>query len=250
MKYLFLITSLLLTLSIYANEINSENYPLIKPVSVEKVSLSEKDTDKDGVTDDKDKCPDTKPGAEVDAVGCEIIYDGDSDGVVDADDKCPNTRDGAVVNAIGCEPDNDMDGIPDSVDECPDTAEGFKVDEVGCPQTAILKINFDVDEYNVTPENLPKIEEFASFLQENPNYNAIIYGHTDITGSYEHNEKLSINRANAVLDTLVDLGIEVSRLSAMGMGSKDPVADNDTPEGLAENRRIEVELLQIENKEY
>lgn len=248
MKYLFLIISLFLTFFLYANEINKEAFPLIKPVSVEEADTSAKsyfaDADGDGVSDDKDKCPGTRSGADVNIFGCILLDDSDNDGVSDVDDKCPNSQDGATVNLEGCEPDNDEDGVPDAIDECPDTTKKFTVDKVGCPQTTILQINFKTNSSDITPSSMHKIEEFAEFLEENSGYQAIIYGYTDNKNKTGNNKTLSQNRANTVMDHLIRLGIKLTRLTAIGMGSKNPIADNETPEGRAKNRRIEVELLQ------
>ncbi|MGQ9860486.1 MAG: OmpA family protein [Thiobacillaceae bacterium] len=89
-----------------------------------------KDSDGDGVPDDKDRCPGTPAGARVDAQGCEL--DSDGDGVVDRLDKCPNTPRGARVDTRGCELDSDGDGVPDDQDRCPDTPAGARVDAQGC----------------------------------------------------------------------------------------------------------------------
>lgn len=92
---------------------------------------SGKDTDKDGVKDNADLCPDTPKGAVVDANGCPI--DSDGDGVFDGIDKCPNTPTGARVDITGCPLDEDMDGVFDGLDRCPGTPRGVKVDIAGCP---------------------------------------------------------------------------------------------------------------------
>jgi OOP family OmpA-OmpF porin len=88
------------------------------------------DSDGDGVTDDKDRCPNTPAGAKVNALGCEL--DGDGDGVVDRLDQCPTTPAGAKVNAVGCELDGDGDGVVDRLDQCPTTPAGRKVNAKGC----------------------------------------------------------------------------------------------------------------------
>src|SRR5947208_6927275 len=88
------------------------------------------DSDKDGVPDKKDACPDTPLGATVDARGCPT--DSDKDGVYDGLDKCPNTPAGATVNASGCPSDSDADGVPDGIDQCPNTPAGVHVDAKGC----------------------------------------------------------------------------------------------------------------------
>jgi len=90
-----------------------------------------RDTDGDGISDRKDKCPDTPLGARVDGNGCPI--DSDGDGVFDGLDKCPDTPAGCVVDASGCPIDSDGDGVCDGVDECADTPKGATVDAKGCP---------------------------------------------------------------------------------------------------------------------
>jgi len=89
------------------------------------------DSDKDGVSDDKDQCPNTPLGAIVDEVGCPL--DSDGDGVYDGLDICPDTPLGAKVDDRGCPLDSDKDGVYDGLDLCPDTPEGVEVDEFGCP---------------------------------------------------------------------------------------------------------------------
>ena len=117
-----------------------------------------KDTDGDGVPDNKDKCPDTPAGVKVDVTGCPLDTDGDGvpdyqdkcpdvkglvalqgcpdtdgDGVTDADDKCPNTPAGVKVDATGCPLDSDGDKVSDDKDKCPNTPAGVQVDATGCP---------------------------------------------------------------------------------------------------------------------
>lgn len=89
------------------------------------------DTDGDGVPDGLDRCPNTPAGATVDGAGCPS--DGDKDGVVDGVDQCPATPAGAQVDATGCPVDTDTDGVPDGLDRCPATPIGASVDDLGCP---------------------------------------------------------------------------------------------------------------------
>src|SRR5205807_2468115 len=89
------------------------------------------DSDKDGVPDKKDACPNTPLGATVDARGCPT--DSDKDGVSDGLDKCPGTPAGPTVDASGCPMGSDLDGVPDGLDKCPNTPAGTPVDTAGCP---------------------------------------------------------------------------------------------------------------------
>jgi outer membrane protein OmpA-like peptidoglycan-associated protein len=93
-------------------------------------SLNRIDSDKDGIADINDKCPNTPEGIVVDSVGC--MLDFDVDGVPDNKDKCPNTPEGISVDSTGCPMDFDHDGVPDNKDKCPNTAMGVTVDSTGC----------------------------------------------------------------------------------------------------------------------
>jgi OOP family OmpA-OmpF porin len=90
------------------------------------------DSDGDGVCDDKDECPNTPAGMEVDERGCGA--DSDGDGVPDYLDKCPGTPKGVRVDLSGCPVDSDGDGVPDYLDKCPGTPAGVPVDSDGCPR--------------------------------------------------------------------------------------------------------------------
>jgi OOP family OmpA-OmpF porin len=90
-----------------------------------------KDTDGDGVPDERDLCPDTPKGVEVDENGCP--FDDDMDGVPNYIDQCPDTPRGATVDANGCPMDADGDGVYDGLDQCPNTPAGATVDSRGCP---------------------------------------------------------------------------------------------------------------------
>jgi OOP family OmpA-OmpF porin len=96
----------------------------------------------------------------------------------------------------------------------------------------------------VSDSLVKELEEFANFLQENKGYQAIIYGYTDSIGSAKANKELSQKRANAVMKALGKYKISSVRLTAIGKGEANPIADNTSQEGRAQNRRIEVELLQ------
>ena len=89
------------------------------------------DADKDGIADYIDICPNTPLGVTVDENGCPL--DADKDGVDDYIDKCPNTPLGAIVDSIGCPLDSDKDNVYDYIDRCPNTPIGVAVDSIGCP---------------------------------------------------------------------------------------------------------------------
>jgi len=87
------------------------------------------------------------------------------------------------------------------------------------------------------------LEEVVDLLQTEPDKNIRVEGHTDSLGDAEANLKLSEQRAQAVLDALVSLGVDSSRITSMGMGEDFPIASNDDEEGRARNRRVDVILL-------
>lgn len=248
----------LLMLSLFTLVLNASDAPpkvanefaYIQPIAVEEAPVtktfnaSSLDSDSDGIADRDDKCPNTQAGEKVDAHGCLLKEDSDNDGVAETDDECPNTPEGRKVDNKGCELDSDNDGIVDSKDQCKNTIKDFIVDGYGCPQTATLKVNFEPNKYNVSKKLIDDLKSFALFLKENPGYQILIYGYTDSIGDKEANKKLSQNRANAVKDALSSYGIKNTRMTAIGKGEADPIADNMYKAGRAKNRRIEVELLQ------
>lgn len=107
------------------------------------------------------------------------------------------------------------------------------------PLTVEIKVLFDFDKAVVKPEYYGEVEKFAKFAAKYPETPLLIEGHTDHKGTAAYNEKLSLRRAQAVVDILVSkFGIDKKRISAVGYGFTQPVADNATDEGRAKNRRV------------
>ncbi|QWV92170.1 outer membrane beta-barrel domain-containing protein [Geomonas oryzisoli] len=103
-----------------------------------------------------------------------------------------------------------------------------------------LQGEFDIDKAIVRKELRDQIAQVGNFMKKYPTTTAVIEGHTDNVGSYNHNMDLSQRRAQAVVDVLTEqYGIERSRLAAKGYGFTRPIADNATDEGKQKNRRIE-----------
>ncbi len=230
--------------------------PAGEQVDANGCAASQRDTDKDGVTDDKDKCADTPAGDKVDANGCTLPKDADNDGVTDDKDKCPNTPAGEKADENGCSPsqlDSDSDGVPDDKDKCPNTAAGSKVDANGCTilfeenkkgAALILKgVNFETGKSALLPESQATLNDVAGSLKANADIRVEVQGHTDNTGSAATNRRLSLARANAVRQYLIDQGVDGSRLVAKGYGPSKPVASNKTADGRAQNRRVELVRL-------
>lgn len=106
---------------------------------------------------------------------------------------------------------------------------------------AVYGIHFDTNKAEVKPDSKPALEEIAKLLKADPALKLKVVGHTDMTGGFDANLKLSQARGEAVVQALVgQFGIAASRLKGYGVGSLCPVASNDTEEGKAKNRRVEL----------
>lgn len=100
-------------------------------------------------------------------------------------------------------------------------------------------ILFDVNKATIKPESMGVLNEVVTMMQEHTDLNFSIEGHTDSDGGDAYNLQLSQKRAASVKQALVSLGIDTSRLETKGLGESVPVSDNSTPEGKANNRRVE-----------
>ncbi len=108
---------------------------------------------------------------------------------------------------------------------------------------AIVQVNFATDESNILPDSRPQIDAIMTVLKGDPKLRLAINGHTDDTGDAAHNRSLSERRAASVRQALLDAGIAGDRLTARGFGSSVPIAGNDSDEGKARNRRVELVRL-------
>jgi outer membrane protein OmpA-like peptidoglycan-associated protein len=102
---------------------------------------------------------------------------------------------------------------------------------------------FETGETELREEAMASLVEVVDLLQSEPDKDIRIEGHTDSTGDSETNLEISARRANAVFDALVSLGVDRERFTTAGMGEDFPIASNDTDEGKAQNRRVDVILL-------
>lgn len=210
------------------------------------------DSDADGVRDPDDHCP--REAGLVEFDGCPDS-DPDKDGVRIPLDRCP---DEPGVPPEGCPVrDEDGDGILDGVDRCPleaETKNGVD-DEDGCPEVpsspadlkglegAIEGIRFEANQAELIPANPEPLQRIAEVLKQYPNLRVEISGHTDKLGLAHLNQELSQRRAESVKLWLVDRGIPADRIRAVGRGSSEPRASNNTADGRAANRRIELRVL-------
>jgi OmpA-OmpF porin, OOP family len=244
----------------------------IEPVAkVVEIPMAPKDTDSDGITDDLDKCPTVAGVARYN--GCPVP-DTDNDGINDEEDKCPTVAGVAKYN--GCPvPDSDLDGINDDEDKCPQVKgvakydgcpvpdsdnDGINDEEDRCPQlagvaenngcpevkTEIIKkleyaaqrIYFATGSAKLLNTSFKSLDDVVRILNEDPNLKLSIEGHTDNVGTDEYNHKLSHDRAASVKNYLISKGIDETRLTSVGFGETQPIADNKTAAGRAKNRRV------------
>ncbi len=101
-------------------------------------------------------------------------------------------------------------------------------------------VNFDFNKFNIRPDAAPILDEAAKTLQEYGDITIAVNGYTDSIGSDAYNQALSVRRADAVKAYLESHGVNGTRMSVKGFGKADPVASNATPEGRAQNRRVEL----------
>ncbi|MDP3831123.1 MAG: OmpA family protein, partial [Ignavibacteriaceae bacterium] len=139
------------------------------------------------------------------------------------------------------------------LDKCPNTPKGTQVDADGCPivKEEVVKevtkevvlsagASFAVGKATLLPGAYAELDNLVKVMRMDPTTRWMIEGHTDNTGSYNNNKKLSAARAEAVLEYFVSKGVNHGRFTVRGMGPDYPVADNTTPDGRAKNRRVTI----------
>lgn len=156
--------------------------------------------------------------------------DADNDGVNNCDDKCPGTAAGTIVGPDGC-PQKvviDLRGV------------NFKFDRPSKNQTDISKALAEP-----TSDSLSVLSQAVDTLQRYPQVHVTVAGYTDSVGTDAYNQGLSERRAKIVYDYLTSHGVDASRLEGpLGHGENDPIGDNSTDSGRAQNRRTELQVQQ------
>lgn len=202
------------------------------------------DSDGDGVSDKDDACPLVAGLAQYN--GCP---DTDADGIADNKDKCPYVAGTAARE--GCPvPDRDNDGFTDENDRCPDV---FSKTNNGCPEIrkeiitqvekAAKAIFFETGKATIKPISFKSLDAVVAILKADQSLFADIEGHTDnVQPKTYTNMDLSQRRAEAVRDYFAGKGISADRLTAQGFGETQPVADNASAAGKAQNRRTVIKL--------
>ena len=147
------------------------------------------------------------------------------------------------VTAVVAPADGDADGVADASDLCPQSAANAQVDAFGCEVDAAIVlrgVNFLTDSDQLTGQSLAILDGVAATLTANPDIRVQVAGHTDSQGEDVYNKDLSQRRAASVVNYLVGKGVASDNLQPAGFGEEQPVADNGSAEGRAENRRVEL----------
>ena len=134
--------------------------------------------------------------------------------------------------------DTDGDGVVDPQDQCPDTPKGDRVGPQGCSCDITRQVQFKTSSAELTDGDKEILDEVAETLTRLKFVSGTVVGHTDSTGPEAYNQALSERRAQAVATYLEGKGIAVGRLAVSGAGESEPIADNTTAEGRAQNRRV------------
>jgi len=150
-----------------------------------------------------------------------------------------------VVAAVAAPPppppppaDSDGDGVIDPNDQCPDTPKGDRVGPQGCSCDTTRQLTFKLNSAELTDEDKVILDEVVENLTRLKFVSGTVVGHTDSSGSEAYNQALSERRAQTVATYLEGKGIGAGRLKVSGAGESEPIADNTTADGRAQNRRV------------
>jgi len=155
---------------------------------------------------------------------------------------------GIAGGAIGYQMDKQIKELKEST-----AGSGVDITETDNGQAILVNlpdgVTFDVDSSALKPEFRPTLDDISNSLKQYPNSLIDVYGHTDSTGSDEYNQALSERRASTVANYLVMRGVSATRVRSQGFGETMPVASNETMEGRARNRRVEIKIMPISQEQ-
>ena len=176
-------------------------------------------------------------------IGYLIGKDGKSAAIGAAIGTAAGAGTGAVIGKKMDKKAAELAALKNAEIETVEDVNGFK----GIKVTFNGGILFDTNKAVLSASAKSELQEFANKMADMEETNITIYGHTDNTGTYEVNQKVSNNRADAVEKYLKQCGISTSRMTAQGLAYDFPVADNETAEGRAQNRRVEIYITANED---
>ncbi|KIU49434.1 membrane protein [Pseudomonas putida] len=171
---------------------------------------------------------------------------------------------GAIAGGLICfaqDGDEDGDGVFDRRDRCPDTPPNTPVSHNGCPlpqyppsekapapEPEVITLNdqgsvmFAYDSAELTPAAQQQLRTLTGKLNDPSVASIKVIGHTDSRGSDAYNQALSERRASSVAEYLISQGLAPQKITSQGRGEREPIADNETDAGRAQNRRVELHL--------
>lgn len=171
---------------------------------------------------------------------------------------------GAIAGGLICfaqDGDEDGDGVFDRRDRCPDTPPNTPVGHNGCPlpqyppsekapapEPEVITLNdqgsvmFAYDSAELTPAAQQQLRTLTGKLNDPSVASIKVIGHTDSRGSDAYNQALSERRASSVAEYLISQGLAPQKITSQGRGEREPIADNETDAGRAQNRRVELHL--------
>ena len=117
--------------------------------------------------------------------------------------------------------------------------------DISDKRMCLFNINFDFDSYRLRPEALQPLDDVAQMMKNFPEMRIKIIGHTDDMGNDSYNDRLSKSRAKSVADYIGKKGVDRNRIETEGYGEKYPIDTNETPEGRHNNRRVEIDVLNV-----
>ena len=155
---------------------------------------------------------------------------------------------GVAGAAVGYQMDKQMKELKEQT-----AGSGVDVTEVDNGQAILVNlpdgVTFDVDSSTLKPQFRSTLDQISQSLQQYPNSLIDVYGHTDSTGSDQYNQSLSQRRAQTVADYLIMRGVSSARIRSQGYGETMPIATNDTEQGRALNRRVEIKIVPISQEQ-
>ncbi len=209
------------------------------------------DKDGDGCCDEVDECPDEAgPGEKGNVKDCCPIKDTDGDGCEDWEDPCPEKPGPSSNNCCPVDIEvievfkprtSKIDSIAEPQPVKVKIIKG-KEEDVKLAIVTLQRIQFELDQSVILPKFTNHLMEIVDFLKLNEDINITIHGHTCYLGSNKYNDRLSLDRAQAVKQFLLDNEIQIHRITTKNHGEEEPVFDNKELEGQVLNRRVELEL--------
>jgi OOP family OmpA-OmpF porin len=170
------------------------------------------------------------------------------DAIAGCDGKAPAAKVAAEpvpVAVVAAPADSDGDGVLDNADKCPDSPADKPVDKDGCTIVSVVlkNVQFEFNSSELTAGSSESLDKVVDAMNEYPTLRIEIQAHSDNSGDAAYNQSLSEKRANSVRDYLTGKGIASDRMVAKGYGESQPIADNNTREGRAQNRRVELKVI-------